>query len=361
MMGYAPPGQYAPPPGPIQLANGYAPQAGLDYYGDGSEFGGSPYAPAPLPWERDGDSPFRAFLREVMPNTYFQIEYLSWDVDDIGAGAVGTGTLLTDDVREPIPFGIFDVDTFLGQDFRVPVTEPITFNKLSGLRGTFGVPLTIGTFEVSAWALEDGEGGILNNVPGFSQIRPFTVPANTALTVPPPVGLLNFPLGVDTIVIPLSPNVIFVPPIPFPDDPVLALTVPGDIIVGGVVFDAATSNAVAVPLLQNGRPSLTTLIYDVAYSASYHNETWGTEAKLVLDYGPDQYGVTIKPLVGFRYMSFDEQFQQTGVSSLGSAILRNSNILFVSNTPTFLPVNQQGVLRGPLFASVIESEVQNTL
>lgn len=352
---------YAPESGPIQLAQGYAPQPGMDYYGDGSEYGGQVYAPGPLPWERDGDSPFRKFLKEVMPNTYFQMEYLSWNIDDIGAGAVGAGTLLTPDVRNPLRFGLFDVDNFTGQDFRVPTTEPISFEKLSGLKGTFGVPLTIGTFEISAFALEDGEAGIRNNVPGFRTFQPFTVPTNVALIVPPPVGSLNFPVGVRTVAIPNTPFTVYAPPLVVPGTPIIQPVIPGDIVAGGTVFIAGTSNAAVIPLLQNGQPSFTALIYDVGYAASYRNETWGTEAKLVLDYGPDQNGMTIKPLVGFRYMSFDEQFQQVGVSSLSSNVLRGNNILFVGNNPIFLPVNVPGVLRGPQYTSVIESEVQNTL
>ncbi len=359
-MGYAPPGEFAPEGGPIPLGNGYAPEAGMDYYGDGSQFGGQVCPPDAMPWDRNGNSAFRQFLREVMPNTYFQIEYLSWDVDDIGAGSVGAGTLLTDDVRNPIPFGLFDVDFLSGQDFRVPTTEPISFEKLSGLRGTFGVPLTFGTFEVSGFALEEGEAGIRNSVPGFSAIRPFRVPGNTALTVPAAVGALNFPVGTIPINIPLTPLQIFLPPL-VPGAPITLPTILGDVLAPNLVFSASSSNAVAIPLLQNGQPSLTALVYDVSYSASSHNEIWGTEAKLVLDIGPNHNGMTINPLVGFRYMSFDEQFKQTGVSSLGSNILRNGGTLFVGTDPLFLPVNQPGVLRGPLFTSTIDSEVQNTL
>lgn len=362
-MGYAPPTQFATPSGPIQLANGYAPQPGPDYYGDGSEFVGSGYAPKPMPWERDGDSPFRSFLREVVPNTYFRVEYLSWDVDDIGAGGVGAETRLPGDPRELIPFGLFDIDTFTAQDFRVPNTEPITFNKLSGLRGTFGVPLTIGTFEVSAFALEDGEGGLLNPIPTPSMFRNFTVPLNTALTVPVGVDTVTFPIGTLPVGIPLTPNLIFNPEpiVVVPPVTEVFVTIPGDIIAPGTTILTANTSAVAIPLLQNGQPGLSALVYDVAYGASYNSEIWGAEAKLVLDIGPNHNGLTLNPLVGFRYMGFDEEFQQAGISSLANNVLRNGNTLFVSNTPTFLPINQPGVLRGPLFLSTINSEVENTL
>lgn len=357
---------YAPPSGQIQLPQGTGPEPGLDYYGDGSELATAGYTPAPLPWERDGDSPVRQFLREVMPNTYFQVEYLSWSIDDIGAGGVGSDTLIAQDLRRPIPFGIFDIDTFIGQDFRAADTEGITFNKLSGGRFTFGVPLTTGTFEVSAFGLEEGDAGTLNSVPSAAGIRPFTVPSNTVLTVPVGVTDLTFPVDVVTSGLPgQAPRVIFSPPAIDPMNPATPTVVlgiaPGSLILGNVVFNAATTSAAFIPLLQNGRPGQTALVYDLGYSSSYHNELWGAETKVVLNMGPDQYGLTMKPLVGFRYMSFDEEFQQVGVSSLGSNILRNGNILFVSSTGTFLPINQQGVIRGPAFTSTIESEVENTL
>jgi hypothetical protein len=314
-----------------------------------------------LPWERDGNSPFRNFLREVMPNTYFHVDYLSWSIDDIGAGAVGTGTLRTEDVRNPMPFGIFDTETFIGRDFIVPTTEPISFEKLSGLRGTFGVPLTIGTFEVSAFALEDGTASIRNSVPGIARTRPFLVPPGVRLIVPPGVPSLTFPVGTMILPIPLTPNRLFNPPTTLSMTPVVQPTNPGDIINSSVLFLAPTVNSAIIPLLQNGKPSLTALVFDAGYSADYHNELWGAEAKMILDIGPNSNGFTLNPLVGFRYMSFNENFQQTGVSNLANNVIRDGNILFLANDPFFLPPGQPGISRGPQFISTIESEVENTL
>ena len=128
----------------------------------------------------------------------------------------------------------------------------------------------------------------------------------------------------------------------------------------GTVLQVPTTTAIAIPLLQNGRKATSALIYDLSYKASYHSQIWGTQAKLVLDMGPNHDGMTLKPIVGFRYLNFDEQFRQTGVTSFASNIVRGP-ALFTGIRPLFLPVGQSGTLKGPLRTSIIDSQAENNL
>lgn len=504
------------PQGPIQYAGAYAPQSGVDSYGDGSGFQAPVYNAQPLPWERDYNSPFKKFITEVLPNNYFRVEYLSWNIDDIGAQAVGAPTALTNDVREPIQSAAFfasmtpDPDATASQTLLVPTTESLNFNKVSGLRATYGIPLTFGRMEFSAFALEDAESSILD--PSFGPIRgtrtlvapefqaqPFVLAQN--LVVPNPgfittsggivlaqgqlianpnlAGVVNnipansllptsaFPFApgnppisstpaglVDPAVLPTVTNInngatIPLPPgnffyffnvqgqnVTLPGDPAIVGNLPngplfirnrdvadfrqvraplvsplfpipnvvdpsrnpipgsppfdqrfpgGDAIIlvtppgsggpldtqprfiapgvttlladvlspNGITLPAGTvlrtneTGFAAMPLLNNGAVDTTFLIFDGGYNADYRSNVWGSQAKLILDIGPDHNGMTLKPLIGFRYMSVDEQFRQVGLSTL--------NVLQLN------PVLPVFVFPEPLRASVIDSKVENNL
>ena len=363
--GYAPQTQYgagyAPPGGQVPIANGYAPQPGLDYYGDGSGYCPPEYGQQPLPWEREGMSPLKSFLAGPVYNSYFRVEYLSWDVDDVGAGGIGGEHLFSIDQRDRIPFGLFDVDTLLTQDLLIPSAEPISFNKTSGLRATYGLPLSFGVFEFSGFALEENQDGIRNEIPGVTTVGTFTVQNDTFFVVPPTVPALSFPFGVDTV--PLAPpNVVFIPPAMFPGNPETIGTLPFDLVAPGVIFNVLNTTASAIPLTQNGAPGLTALLFDVSYDAAYDSEIWGTEAKLFFEWGPNFNGMSIRPLVGFRYMSFDERFRQVGFSSLASNIVRTEGRLYTVADPAFAPLGvTQVTQRGPIRASIIDSETENTL
>ena len=540
---------------PIQLAGGYAPQSGVDSYGDGSGFAAPIYQTQALPWEREGNSPIRRFFKEVAGNTYFRVEYLNWNIDDVGAQAVGANTALVDDVREPIQGANFfpismvaNADLPASQTLIVPDLEPISFNRVSGVRATWEIPLQFGRVEFSGFALENAHDSILD--PSFGPVRgtrTLTIPefqgspfvlANT-LTVPAPgynatsgglvqvlatpignaVGLPTnipagslLPLSADGNIPPGNPpfaqgfrpsvlginlnpqivglfgQIIRVPlpngpsgrsffgqfpvnaltgvnqiatfdsnlqnlfallqagdingtlppgsgilfirsgtqntplqgnfsptfaianvddgvpptgsrnPVPqFPNrfpggpatifvrDPTLDgdptnpnlgldpntgllapipvgtpnFIVPGSILLpdvfspAGITLPAGTvlrtneTGFAAMPLLTTGQIGTSFLIFDGGYAADYHSEIWGSEAKLIFDIGPNANGFTLNPLVGFRYMSFDEQFRQVGLSSF-SVLSLNLNSAVV-------------VFPEPLRAAEIDSKVQNDL
>lgn len=502
------------PEAPIQMAGGYAPQSGVDSYGDGSGFGGPIYQPHALPWEREGDSPIRKYFTEVFPNNYFRVEYLSWDIDDVGAQAVGAPSALqavpTDNPREIR----YESGAFFGtlgqqgaaatsQTLIVPSLESVSFNRNSGIRATYGIPLQFGRLEFSGFALEDAESqildpsfgpvrgdrvlvapefqqqafvlannltvpaafitttsgtvlanaqpigggqGLANNIPAGSLLPasafPFP-PGNPPISVPPlPPGSQTRPLvdlanpltGVITFNTPLPggnfftqtnfqgqlvtfdtslaaiiqanlqgttpltgpfyirgrdsvtpsafnplvapidmPNVIDpsrnpIPQLPdrFPGGDAIIIVPAGSLIVpgvsqlladtlspGGITLPAGTvlrtteTGFPVMPLTTNGQIGTAFLIYNGGYGADYHSEVWGTEAKLVLDIGPNHNGFTLNPLVGFRYMSFDEQFRQVGISNLNVLNLDPIQTVFIAPEPTR--------------ASVIDSKTQNNL
>jgi hypothetical protein len=339
----------------------------MEYCPDDSGLGGPIYQTKPLPWERDGETPFKKFVKEVLPNSYFRVEYLSWNVDDIGSGKIGAGTLRINDNLDRFPFGVFNVDSYAGSSLFTPTTEPISFEKTSGIRATYGIPLTFGAVELSGFALEENHADLRNAVPGFRTIGNFGVPGGQALIINPGTDLITFPFGV-TVVTVLGQRIFFPPAtIATPPVPSTQVTLPGDLIAPTTIFNANTQLAAGIPLLQNGNQSLTTLIYDLGYKADYDSQIWGGEAKLILDYGPDYNGLTIKPLVGFRYMSFDEGFKQVGVTSLSSNILRTVGPLYVSPDPNVFrfPIDLGNTpattLRSPPRVSVIDSQTDNSL
>lgn len=502
------------PGGPVQLTGGYAPQSGVDSYGDGSGFG-PVYREQPLPWERGGDSPIRQFFTDVAANSYIRVEYLNWNVDDIGAQSVGATSGLTPTVQTDDPRQVqFESNAFFGmlgqqgvgatsQTLIVPSTESISFNRVSGVRGTYGIPLQFGRLEFSGFKLEDtsseildpsfgpiegdrvlvedefqsqsfilandltvtdpfitttsgrvqavaqpiGNGqGLGNNIPAGSLIPNSAAglpPGNPPISIPPlPAGTQTRPLvdlanpltGIVTFNTPLPTgpfftqqnfqgqlvtfdtalqtinqanlqgttplsgpfyirgansatpstlNPLFAPvampnvidpsrnpigqfPNRFPGGDAEIIVPPGSFIVedvtrlladtispGGITLPAGTvlrtreTGIPVIPLLTNGQTGNAFLIYDGGYGANYHSDIWGTEAKLILDVGPENNGFSLKPLVGFRYMRLDEQFRQVGLSSL--------NVLNLD------PIQTTFVVPEPTRASIIDSQVHNNL
>jgi len=122
---------------------------------------------------------------------------------------------------------------------------------------------------------------------------------------------------------------------------------PSYLLPAGTLLRVIETGIPSIPLLQNGQVGSTFLIYDQGYGADHHTDVWGTEAKLILDIGPNHNGLTINPLVGFRYMSFDEQFRQVGLSTIPALTVSQSNSVLV--TPE------------PLRASVVDSKAENDL
>ncbi len=218
--------------------------------------------------------------------------------------------------------------------------------------------MTIGDLEFSGFALEENKDGILNSIPSPPTSSNFVSPG--LLIVPPTVPAVTFPVGVTTTAIPNTTVRIFSPPAT-PGNPVTVPTGFLDAILPGTTLQVPTSNAIAIPLLQNGKKSTTALIYNLSYKASYHSQLWGTEAKLVLDVGPDHDGMTLKPIVGFRYLNFDEQFRQAGVTNFASNIVRGGSTLFAGTDPLFLPPGQSVTLFSAPRSSIIDSQTQNHL
>jgi hypothetical protein len=189
----------------------------------------------------------------------------------------------------------------------------------------------------------------------------FTVQQGTLIVIPPTIPTVTFPFGVETIDL-APPNLLFIPPPTFPDDPETFITLPFDLIAPGTIFNVGNTTANIIPLTQNGRPALTGLLYEVSYEAFYDSEIWGTEFKFLMEYGPNFNGVSIRPLVGFRYMSVEERFKQVGVTLFNSNIMRDEGRLFIVDQTPFAPIGPtQITFRGPARTSTITSETENSL
>eukprot|EP00913_Durusdinium_trenchii_P028415 g26643.t1 len=79
--------------------------------------------------------------------------YLNWSIQDTDETLLGTRTTLTTDPQSPFLTNVGIV--------RVPTTEPLTFNDKNGIRGTFGIPLTFGEIEFSAFLLDQGSDKVI--------------------------------------------------------------------------------------------------------------------------------------------------------------------------------------------------------
>ncbi|MCA9068350.1 MAG: hypothetical protein KDA84_05475, partial [Planctomycetaceae bacterium] len=304
------------PGGPIQFAGAYAPQSGVDSYGDGGGFQAQP-----LPWERGYNSPLRKFIKEVLPNNYFRVEYLSWFIDDLGSQAVGAPTVIQPDPREPIQSAEFFRDSSQAsnpgnsQTLIIPTTESINFERVSGLRGTYGIPLTFGRLEFSAFALEESGGDILD--PSFGPIR-----GTRVVTAPFELQTGQFVLAQDFIV-PVNP------------------------ISGQQGFDATTSGTVqvrAIPVgagvgLQNNIPAGSTLPPSATPLPPGNPP--------LINFRPQILGSNLNPIitpVGQRFNLptglFYGQFPVSGLTGV------TQQVTFDSSVPNLVALLNAGIING---------------
>lgn len=123
---------------------------------------------------RDDDwyaaSPLEKTLELAARNSWFRLEYLLWDINEPGDELLGAGTLLTPDPR--LPFGVTAGNQTLGLA-RVEDLREFGLKDTNGIRGTLGVPLRFGSFEMNAFALEQqGDALTSNDLPQVSFFNP---------------------------------------------------------------------------------------------------------------------------------------------------------------------------------------------
>lgn len=210
--------------------------------------------PEPLPGMGQGIGKEPAFR-----GSYFRAEYLDWNIESPGDILLGSPIAGVGNPRDlfPVtdPFG-----TLIGAA-TVPSTRDLSLDGNNGFRGTIGIELFRGgAIELGGFVLEkaysaDGEFGLLNRVIAFT-------PAPTP-TVPNPVPIL-------------------------------------------------LPRLVATSTLVSGQIGNNLETYNNSYQSVYESQLASAEIATVFDYFDGTF-LTIKGLVGFKYVRLKESLEQEGV------------------------------------------------
>jgi hypothetical protein len=209
------------------------------------------------------DSPVDRYLAAAAKSIWIRVEYLDWKFDSPGSTLLGSQVAGVADPSRPFSATVAGSPATV----RVPTTSGIQFPNVQGIRGSMGIPTSLGSLEANVMAF----GRVDSR--RFDQVEP----AN-----------------------PLAPE---------------------------LQVQLATST------LLNNQPSNNLFLYDESFSLVQTTQMFGAEANWV-GKSPYEYGLVVRPLVGFRYLTSDEELFQRG---------------------TF---DQQGALSPPL-VSEIDSFVEN--
>lgn len=206
----------------------------------------------------DPGQPFERAFAEVTKRSWIRFEYLHWDFERPDREGIGAQLLNATD-----PLQVFDnrnggIDTGIGV---IPSHELLGLDDASGVRGTWGLDLSSADFELEFFGSEDKSDSFT-----FSDLAAFRTAGTENL------GTVDRP----NVVIPL--------------------------LTSGAPADAATANF---------------LVYDSSFTSQIESRMWGAEASLLTKpYIPGD-GFQWQWLGGFRYLSYDEDFQHTGVFNNG--------------------------------------------
>lgn len=230
--------------------------------GDGWQPWTPPYqaGPANRSWDNlSGDrgwnyenSPLDEFLADLTKNSFVRFEYLLWNFRDPGSSVLGAPVL--GQVNPTVPFQVTNTGGVLAGEARVPTTTNIDLNETQGIRGTLGIPIAGGTIEASIFHMEEVvDGEFIDDLgdPGTGD----------------PLDLPQF-----------------------------------------VATSTFSGTPGTTPVLGNNL-----FIYDDSYRSELAAELWGSELNYVFEpYLPESW-LQIRPIVGFRYADYDEDFRQVGV------------------------------------------------
>ncbi len=89
---------------------------------------------------------------------------------------------------------------------------------------------------------------------------------------------------------------------------------------GGAQFKAVAPGGtqVATSLFENGIPvSDNAIVYDFSFETDLTSELYGGELTLVLDDPTPGYGLKFRPMMGFRFINFQEHLHQNGIDTNG--------------------------------------------
>ncbi|MBX3440838.1 MAG: BBP7 family outer membrane beta-barrel protein [Planctomyces sp.] len=78
---------------------------------------------------------------------------------------------------------------------------------------------------------------------------------------------------------------------------------------------------IAVGLLSDGDVSSRVLLYDESFVADYDNDTWGSDINIYYHHWNASEGIAIQPLLGFRYLRYDERLNMRGVFNNSSGAI----------------------------------------
>ena len=221
-----------------------------------------PYQPGPANYSWDnvsGDpdngwgyenTPLDEFFADAARNSYFRLEYLHYAFKNPGDRLLGSATLSQVDPR--VPFQVTNTGGQLAGVARVASTGDLQYPDGSGIRGTFGIPLI---------------GGVLEgNIFYFDQVEDRSFVDR---------------LGDQSANNPLNP-----------------LTPP---------------QFIATSTLSNGQLGNNLLFYDDSFSTTTAAELWGSEINYVFDAYLPEPMFQLRPIIGFRYLSLNEELHQVGV------------------------------------------------
>jgi hypothetical protein len=241
---------------------------------------GQPGAPPPTIFEElpddlgfaYEDSPLGKMLTNSFRHAWFRNEYLLWNISSPGHVLLGEqnqtgitfvghpvfGQSPTSAVAPGIPFNIA-VNGLSGTG-QVPGLDNFSSNNMNGYRGTFGLPVPVGTLEVSSFLLAPSS----DTFNGDELIRP---------------------------------QIIAVPAV----------------IIGGPGVNGQDANFIIQAALRNGARSNNDVIaYDVSYQAKLTTSAWGTEANFVADSVDPNSLFQFRPLFGARYFNLRDRLLQNG-------------------------------------------------
>jgi|HubBroStandDraft_6_1064221.scaffolds.fasta_scaffold18224_2 hypothetical protein len=210
------------------------------------------------------ETPFEEILCRVSRNIIFNVDYLNWGIlkpENVLIGA--TPTLATmNPVQNQIVniFGPGFLPFFPANSLsknptsffpvnngfaRAYSTAPFSLYENSGIKGTLSLPMTFGTAELSGFTLQHANSQA--NVGGLPQGSAFNDP---------------------------------------PDE-----------------------NFAAIGVKVNGMPSSLLGLYSQSFQAEFSSLVFGGEFNIVFNpIVPQQYGLLVRPLVGFRYLGVQEEF-----------------------------------------------------
>jgi hypothetical protein len=267
--GYLPPGAYPPqyqmpPAPPVRQAGGGC-----------NDCNGTTSVCDTGETDELGETPFEEILCRVARNVTFNVDYLNWGISRPQSELIGsTPTLAT---MNPVQNQIVNIfgpgflaffpanglsknpTSFFPVDgglARAYSTAPFSLYENSGIQGTLSLPLTFGTAELSGFTLQ--HANTQANAGGLPQGSAFNVPAD--------------------------------------------------------------ENFAAIPVKVNEMPSSLLGLYSESFQAGFSSLVFGGEFNLYFNpIVPKEYGLMLRPMVGFRYLGVQESFdvlaQNPGVAT----------------------------------------------